>query len=90
MSLYPAIQTRAQAEIDALLSSSDRLPSLDDRPDLPYVDALMKELWRWNPSVPLGLAHRVAEDNVYCGMEIKEGTTIYANIWYAFFYVGAP
>lgn len=84
MSLYPSIQTRAQAELDALLSSSDRLPTLDDRPHLPYVDALMKELWRWNPSVPLGLAHRVAEDNVYRGMEIKEGTIVYANIWYAF------
>ncbi|VDB87895.1 unnamed protein product [Peniophora sp. CBMAI 1063] len=81
MSLYPSIQTRAQAELDALLSSEHRLPTLDDRPDLPYVEALMKELWRWNPSVPLGLAHRVAEDNVYRGMEIKEGTTVYANIW---------
>ncbi|KZV73911.1 cytochrome P450 [Peniophora sp. CONT] len=81
MSLYPAIQTRAQTELDALLSTEARLPTLDDRPHLPYIDGLMKELWRWNPSVPLGLAHRVAEDNVYRGMEIKEGTTIYANIW---------
>lgn len=82
MSFYPAIQTRAQAELDAVLASQDRLPTLDDRASLPYLDGLLKELWRWNPSVPLGLAHRVAEDNLYRGMEIKEGTVIYANLWY--------
>ncbi|TFY60461.1 hypothetical protein EVG20_g7406 [Dentipellis fragilis] len=63
MLMYPNVQTRAQAELDALLdppdASSSRLPTLDDRPRLPYVNALIKEVWRWNPSVPLGTNHHI-------------------------------
>ncbi|KAI0259000.1 cytochrome P450 [Gloeopeniophorella convolvens] len=86
MALYPDVQTRAQHEIDSLLgpasSSADcRLPSIDDYEKLSYIKALVKELWRWNPIVPLGLAHRVTEDDVYRGMFIEKGTTVYANIW---------
>lgn len=53
MQLYPNIQTKAQAEIDSVLGS-DRMPSIADRPRLPYVDAVVKELLRWNSVVPLG------------------------------------
>lgn len=35
----------------------------------------------------LGLAHRVTEDDVYRGLLIKKGTTIYANIWSVFCHV---
>ncbi|KAA1478712.1 cytochrome P450 [Dentipellis sp. KUC8613] len=85
MVVYPDVQTRAQAELDALLGSPDgsslRLPTLDDRARLPYVNALIKEVWRWNPSVPLGLAHRVTKDDTYNGFFIEKGATVYANIW---------
>ena len=66
MTLYPEVQKRAQKEIDSLLSSSSaraesrmdpastRRPGLSDREKLPYVSALVKEVWRWNPSVPPG------------------------------------
>ena len=81
MSLYPSIQTRAQTELESLLSTEDRLPTLDDRPHLPYVDALMKELWRWNPSVPLGLPHMANADDVYRGWKVEKGTVVWANIW---------
>ena len=53
MSLFPEVQKIAQAEIDALTKSS-RLPTLEDRTNLPYVDAIVKETLRWNPVVPLG------------------------------------
>ncbi|KAI0052063.1 cytochrome P450 [Auriscalpium vulgare] len=86
MLLYPDVQRRAQAELDAVLGppSSDggcRLPAVSDRDNLPYLSALVKEVWRWNPSVPLGLAHRVTQDDIYRGFLIPEGATIYANIW---------
>jgi len=37
---------RAQAEIDAVVGT-DRLPEFDDRPSLPYVDAIIREVLRW-------------------------------------------
>ena len=51
--LYPEVQKRAQAELDTV-TTRDRLPSFDDRPRLPYVDALCRELLRWQVATPLG------------------------------------
>lgn len=53
MTLHPKVQKRAQEEIDAVVGS-DRLPAFDDRPNLPYLEAIVKEVLRWNPVAPLG------------------------------------
>jgi hypothetical protein len=37
-----------------LKSLNYSLPTLDDRLELPYVDALVKEVFRWQPVTPLG------------------------------------
>ncbi|THU89922.1 cytochrome P450 [Dendrothele bispora CBS 962.96] len=85
MTLYPSVQRRAQVEIDKCIarSSSDtlRLPDFSDRQDLPYISALVLEIWRWNPSVPLGLPHYCLQDDEYEGHFIEKGTTVWANIW---------
>lgn len=55
MALNPAVQARGQAEIDALLGPAPtRLPRFEDHAVLPYVRAIVREVLRWNPSVPLG------------------------------------
>nr|BED42923.1 cytochrome P450 monooxygenase [Trametes versicolor] len=77
---YPAAMRKAQAEIDAL-TGGRRLPSPDDRAALPYVEAVLRECLRWTAPVPLGLPHRLMEDDVYQGRTIPEGTLIFANIW---------
>ena len=46
MVLYPDIMRKAQEAIDNL-TGSERLPTLDDRPKLPYIDALLKEVYRY-------------------------------------------
>ncbi len=53
MLLYPDIQAKAQAEIDAVIGS-DRLPRFDDRDHLPYVNALALEVIRWHTVAPTG------------------------------------
>ena len=53
MVLYPKIQRKAQKEIDAL-TVRDRMPNLDDRPSLPYLECIVKEVYRWHPVLPLG------------------------------------
>jgi Cytochrome P450 len=53
MCTHPHVQYTAQAELDNVIGS-ERLPSIADRARLPYIDALVKEVLRWAPVVPLG------------------------------------
>lgn len=53
MLLYPEVQKRAQAEIDALVGR-ERLPSYDDKDSLEYLHCVFLETLRWHPAVPLG------------------------------------
>ncbi|GJE86534.1 cytochrome P450 [Phanerochaete sordida] len=80
MTLYPDVQRRAQAEIDAVVGPQ-RLPISADRANLPYIEALIKEVLRWNPVAPLGVAHRVTRDDFYEGYLIPKNTLVIANIW---------
>ncbi|KAI0267100.1 cytochrome P450 [Gloeopeniophorella convolvens] len=52
MTLYPDAQSKAQTEIDRAIGS-DRLPTLADRDNLPYVNALFSELIRWAAVTPI-------------------------------------
>jgi cytochrome P450 len=51
--LHPEIQTRGQEEVDAV-TERERLPTFEDRPRLPFIDVVCKEILRWKPVVPLG------------------------------------
>ena len=51
--IRPEIQTMAQDELDTV-TGRERLPTFEDRPKLPFVDALCQEVVRWRPIVPLG------------------------------------
>ena len=52
MVAHQDVQEKAQAEIDAVVGK-DRLPTMDDRPSLPYLDAIFREILRYNPVVPI-------------------------------------
>lgn len=55
--LHPELQKKARDEIDAVVGR-ERLPTFEDRPKLPFVDAICKEVLRWQPVVPMGASHR--------------------------------
>ncbi|KAL4249132.1 cytochrome P450 family protein [Abortiporus biennis] len=81
MAQYPDVQKRAQAEIDAHLNL-DKLPSqLDDVQDLPYLRALLMEVLRVRATVPLGVPHRLTQDDSYEGYVLPKGTIIIPNAW---------
>ncbi|KAI0701720.1 cytochrome P450 [Earliella scabrosa] len=80
MMLHPEVAQKAQKEIEAVVGS-ERLPTFADRPSLPYVDAIMSEVLRWGAPVPLGLPHRLMEDDNYNGMHIPRGTLVFPNVW---------
>lgn len=52
MARHPEVQKRAQDELDRVLGGS-RLPVMADREALPYVTALIREVYRWVPVAPL-------------------------------------
>ncbi len=72
MAIHPDIQRRAQNEIDTIIGTH-RLPEFEDRPSLPYVEALLRELMRWKPPLPLGVFYATTEDDTYYGYFIPKG-----------------
>ena len=53
MLTHPEVQRKAQEELRQVVGT-DRLPTLNDRNRLPYIEAVLKELLRWMPVTPLG------------------------------------
>ncbi|WYZ42267.1 hypothetical protein EsH8_V_001162 [Colletotrichum jinshuiense] len=81
MAKYPEAQKRAQEEIDRVIGS-DRLPTISDRDNLPYIDALIKEVLRWHVIAPMGLLHMSSEEATYLNYRIPKGSLVLCNIWW--------
>ncbi|KAG6836101.1 hypothetical protein H0H93_011374 [Arthromyces matolae] len=80
MALHPEAAKKAQEEIDRVIGN-DRLPTYEDRPHLPYVEALASEVLRWHAVAPIGVVHRCSEDDIHDGYLIPKGALIITNIW---------
>jgi cytochrome P450 len=76
----PEVQKRAQDELDTVVGRS-RSPTFADAPNLPYMQALVKESLRWRSALPLGIPHSTTEDDWYEGMFIPKGTLCISNMW---------
>lgn len=79
MILYPEVQLEARTELDRICP--DRLPTMEDRAQLPYVCATIKEALRWFPVLTLGVPHCATEDDEYMGYYIPKGATVMMNIF---------
>ncbi|KAI0363883.1 cytochrome P450 [Pilatotrama ljubarskyi] len=79
MVMYPDAQRKAQDEIDRVVGRA-RLPSIADRPSLPYTDALIMEVMRWMPPVAL-TSRALGQDEWYEDMLLPRGSTLVTNIW---------
>ncbi|KAI5118824.1 hypothetical protein M0805_009402 [Coniferiporia weirii] len=77
--LHPEVQIKAQEELDRVVGQ-DSLPSFKDKERLPYIEAILKEIVRWNPATPL-VSRRVAVDDEYKGFHIPAKTAITVNVW---------
>jgi cytochrome P450 len=80
MIIHPDVQLKAQEELDKVIGRG-RLPDLEDRESLPYTSALLKEVLRWQPVVPLGVPHGAIVDDEYKGMRIPKGSVVNPNAW---------
>jgi cytochrome P450 len=79
MTKHRSIQRRAQEELDHICP--DRLPTFDDRKNLPYIEAIAMEVGRWHPGVPQGVVHRLEKDDIFEDMFLPKGSFIIPNIW---------
>ena len=80
MTEFPDIQRTAQQEIDRVVGHN-RLPTASDRPNLPYIEAMVKEVLRWHPVAPMGLPHTSTADDICEGYFIPKGSMLFANVW---------
>ncbi|MBN3313197.1 CP2U1 protein, partial [Atractosteus spatula] len=80
MSLHPHIQEKVQAEID-LVVGPDRVPSVTDKPSLPFTEATIMEVQRMTVVVPLSIPHMASENTSFRGYTIPKGTVIVPNLW---------
>ncbi|ELU42391.1 cytochrome P450 [Rhizoctonia solani AG-1 IA] len=75
MTLHQDVLSKVQAEIDEVTGKS-RLPEMRDREGLPYLECVLREVLRWQPTTPMGVAHACAEDDEYQGYSIPKGATV--------------
>ncbi|KAK5870167.1 hypothetical protein PBY51_024823 [Eleginops maclovinus] len=79
MAKYPEIQAKVQDEIDGVIGQS-RQPSMEDRANLPYTDAVIHEIQRIGNIAPLSLPHLTNKEIKLGGYTIPKGVTIIPNL----------
>ncbi|XP_041646822.1 cytochrome P450 2J4-like [Cheilinus undulatus] len=79
MIYYPQIQEKVQAEIDAIIGPS-RVPSLSDRENMPYTNAVIHEIQRMGNIVPLNVVRMASKDTTLDKYTIPKGTMVMATL----------
>ena len=79
---HPDVQKQVQAEMDRVVGRG-RLPSMSDRPSLPYTEATLMEVQRHASVLPTGLAHYSRRSITVNGVTIPPNTVyhcLYAEV----------
>ena len=74
---HPALQTRARREIEAVLGG--RPVQLEDRPRMPYTEAVIHEVLR-HSCITYTSPHATTEDVTFHGYLLPKGTAVYADV----------
>ena len=65
----------AQKELDAIIGNS-RTPTLEDKANLEYTHACVKEVFRWRTILPYTFLHLTKQADTYMGYRIPSNSTI--------------
>ena len=74
---FPKYQDDIHRQLDEVVGS--RRPSLDDRPNLPLIQATILEALRIGNVVPLAAPHVTLNDTTLCGYRVPKGTIVFPN-----------
>ena len=80
MLLNPEAQRKAHEELDRVIGR-ERLPDLEDKDSLRYINAICKEVLRIYPILPLAIPHVAIAEDVYNGIRIPRGASLFPNVW---------
>ncbi|XP_062436879.1 cytochrome P450 2J4-like [Rhea pennata] len=78
MALYPEIQARVQAEIDAVVGQA-RQVALGDRDSMPYTNAVIHEVQRKSNILPFSVPRMTTRDTTLGGFFLPKGTVLMLN-----------
>lgn len=70
MCRYPEVQKKASTEIDSFIKTNRRLPSFNERLQLPYSISVIKECMRHKPNLPFDKPREVREDSKFIYMAL--------------------
>ncbi|KAM6202440.1 cytochrome P450 1A2-like [Rhynchocyon petersi] len=76
----PGIQTKIHKELDTVVGR-ERKPRLTDKPQLPYMEAFILEVFRHSSFVPLTIPHSTTRDTTLNGFFIPKGWCVFINQW---------
>ncbi|KAG8226720.1 hypothetical protein J437_LFUL004370 [Ladona fulva] len=68
---YPEIQAKVHEELDRVIGR-DRIPTLDDKPNLPYMNAVLLEVQRYCNVAAQSMLHRSTQDSEFRGYFIPK------------------
>jgi cytochrome P450 len=73
----PEVQEKMSKEIQNVVGFG-RLPSIHDKPEMPYCEAVINETLRIGNIVPLSVPHGTSEDVEFKGYTIPRNTVVIA------------
>lgn len=76
----PEIAEKIRDEINQVVGHG-QLPTLDNRIDMPYTEATIRENMRYDTPLPSGIPHKVLKDTTLGGYFIPEGTVMMPGIY---------
>ncbi|KAM7494131.1 hypothetical protein LguiB_028740 [Lonicera macranthoides] len=76
----PEAMKKAQEEIEEVVGK-DNIVEESHTPKLPYLYAIMKEVLRLHPALPLLVPHCPSETSTIGGYTVPKGSRIFVNVW---------
>jgi cytochrome P450 len=76
----PIVMKKLQNELDTVVGK-DRIVMETDLPNLPYLQAVAKEVFRLHPTTPLGIPHESMEPTTVLGFKFPTKTRLFLNLY---------
>ncbi|KAM4642700.1 cytochrome P450 2G1-like [Discoglossus pictus] len=72
---YPEIQAKIQDEVDQVIGCT-RVPVVEDRNQMPYMNAFIHETHRYSDALPMGVMRSTTRDLDFLGYHLPKGTDV--------------